>query len=78
MVMRRISPLLSLYQYRAVSHPHLSTAIFNTRYSTMAKVDQKQAALDFLSFVNASPTRKFHQPASPYGQLSDFSQPSMP
>lgn len=39
----------SLLRYTAQSY----------RYSsTMVKVDHKQAALDFLSFVNASPTRK--------------------
>ena len=28
------------------------------RYTTMVKINHKQAALDFLSFVNASPTRR--------------------
>lgn len=36
---------------------HNSLSYQHTRYSTMPKIDSKQAAKDFLSFVNASPTR---------------------
>lgn len=55
-----ISTLLSLCPHRPVSPRHAVstiTTVWYTRYSTMAKIDHKQAALDFLSFVNASPTR---------------------
>lgn len=56
-----ISTLLSLCHHRPLRHAVTTTTVW---YSTMAKIDHKQAALDFLSFVNASPTRNA-DPTSP-------------
>jgi hypothetical protein len=48
----RISSRIQAQTPSVTNSLHLSL-----RYSTMVKINHKQAALDFLSFVNASPTR---------------------